>query len=181
MDCWNRKLWAPVAAGSNNIRFLGQQAGEQLQNLYRGALAVIVASLCFEIFSLVIAEAFAQRTPVIARNIGGIPELIQQSGGGFLYQTDEELLEAMRRIVTSPALRSELGEKGYLAFVQRWSSDAHFDLYFDLLRKVATRKFGYTQWSSWEQLQPAHDVGGSRDQVSTGRLPVDIRANFDRL
>jgi glycosyltransferase involved in cell wall biosynthesis len=159
-----------LAGGSSNIRFLGEQSAEQLQNLYRGALAVIVPSLCFEIFSLVIGEAFAERTPVIARSIGGMPELIQQSGGGFLYQTDEELLEAMRRIVNSPALRSELGEKGYLAFLQHWSSDAHFDLYFDLIRKVAARKFGYTQWPSWEQLQPAHDVGASRDQVSTSRL-----------
>jgi len=135
-----------LAGGSDNIRFLGQQSSEQLQKLYQGTLAVIVPSICFEVFSLVIVEAFMQRTPVIARNIGGIPELMQGSGGGFLYRTDEELLNAMHSIATSPTLRSELGDKGYRAFVLRWSNDVHLKLYFDFLGKIAMRKFGYVPW-----------------------------------
>jgi glycosyltransferase involved in cell wall biosynthesis len=137
-----------LASGSDNIRFLGQQSTEHLQKLYQGALAVIIPSICFEVFSLVIVEAFMHRTPVIARNIGGMPELIQASGGGFLYQTDGELLKAMNSIAISPTLRSELGEKGYHAFVLRWSNDVHLELYFDVLRQIATKKFGYVPWKS---------------------------------
>ena len=54
------------------------------------------------------------------------------SGGGFVYRTDEELLEAMDRLADSPALRDELGQKGYEAFcnhgaVKRtWSSISIF-------------------------------------------------------
>jgi hypothetical protein len=36
-----------------------------------------------------------------------------------------------------------LGEKGYRAFVENWSKEAHLKLYFNLLRKIALRKFGY--------------------------------------
>jgi hypothetical protein len=47
-------------------------------------------------------------------------------------------------------LRSELGEKGYQAFVQWWSREAHMDLYFEFLRKTATKKFGHVPWEKEE-------------------------------
>lgn len=66
----------------------------------------------------------------------------------------------MNRIATSRELRCELGENGYRVFVQRWSKEAHLGLYFDLLEKIATRKFGYVLWESEEQqgLQPVPRV-----------------------
>ena len=87
-------------------------------------------------------EAFARKTPVIARDLGALPEVIDDSGGGFSYRTDEELLTAMNRIASSPALRSEMGEKGYRAFIQWWCREAHLKLYFDFLNRAAINKFG---------------------------------------
>jgi glycosyltransferase involved in cell wall biosynthesis len=37
-----------------------------------------VPSLSFEVFALVILEAFMQQTPVIVRNIGGMPEIVSR-------------------------------------------------------------------------------------------------------
>jgi len=105
-----------------------------------------VPSITYEVFSLIVIESFARKTPVIARDLGALPEAIQDSGGGFIYRTDEELLTAIQGIATSPTLRCELGEKGYRAFVRRWSREAHLELYFDALRKTATKKFGYVPW-----------------------------------
>jgi hypothetical protein len=52
----------------------------------------------------------------------------------------------MRRIASSSTLCHELGENGYQAFLAHWSKDAHFKLYFDLLRATAIRKFGVVPW-----------------------------------
>ena len=104
---------------------------------------------------MIIIEAYARKTPVIVRDLGPFPEAVEDSGGGFIYWTDEELLAAIERIRHSPALRAELGEKGYRAFVENWSKEAHLKLYFDFLRKIALRKFGYVPWDSEEQEQPA--------------------------
>jgi glycosyltransferase involved in cell wall biosynthesis len=49
----------------------------------------------YENFPLVIIEAFRQRTPVIVRNLGGMLEIVAESGGGFVYETDEELVAAL--------------------------------------------------------------------------------------
>ncbi len=83
---------------------------------------------------------------MIARDLGALPEVIQDSGGGFVYRTDEDLLDAMNRIASFPSLREELGERGYAAFLQNWSRDAHMHIYFDFLEKNARAKYGWVPW-----------------------------------
>jgi glycosyltransferase involved in cell wall biosynthesis len=134
------------AAGSPRIRFLGQQSQRQLGPLYYHALACLVPSLTYETFGLVCIEAFARKAPAVVRDLGGLPEVVRDSGGGFAYRTDEELLDALRRLASLPGLRAELGENGYRAFVREWSCGAHLERYFDFVRGAALRKFGRPPW-----------------------------------
>ncbi len=138
------------AASNQRIKFLGALPQRDLGSLQFHALACIVPSITYETFGAVIIEAFARKTPVIVRDLGALPEVIHDSGGGFVYRTEEELLAAMHRIAASPAQRCELGEKGYRAFVQWWSKESHLELYFDLLRKTAAKKFGFVPWERGE-------------------------------
>jgi glycosyltransferase involved in cell wall biosynthesis len=135
-----------LAANNANITFLGPQTQKQLGNLYYHALACVLPSITYETFGMIIIEAYARKTPVIVRDLGPFPEAVEDSGGGFVYRTDEELLNAVKRIGSSPTLRDELGAKGYTAFVRRWSKEAHLEMYFDRLRDIAVKKFGYVPW-----------------------------------
>lgn len=128
-----------LAGASTNIRFLGYVSGPQLQNLYRQAVAVIVPSLCFESFSLVIIEAFRQQTPVIVRNLGGMPEIVEESGGGLVYNTDAQLIAAMDQLLANSSYRNRLGLRGYKAFQQKWTAEAHLKSYFALIQEIAVR------------------------------------------
>jgi glycosyltransferase involved in cell wall biosynthesis len=129
-----------LAEGSPNIEFLGHQSHAQLQELYRQAAAVIVPSLCFEMFPLVIIEAFRQKTPVIARNRGGLPEIIDDSGGGVIYETDDELVAGMDRFLADPSWRRELGRRGHEAHERNWNADAHLQRYFGLIEQIAATR-----------------------------------------
>jgi glycosyltransferase involved in cell wall biosynthesis len=129
-----------LTAGNSNIRFLGHQSANNLQSLYRQAVAVITPSICFEMFSLVIVEALMQRTPVIARNIGGMPELVQGSGGGFIYDTEEELLSAMDHLLENPSSRDDFGIRGYGYFQNNWSADTHVKRYLSLIQEIAIKR-----------------------------------------
>jgi len=128
------------AQGSGDIRFLGHRTKDELQILYRDATALVVPSLSLEVFALVILEAFMQRTPAIVRNIGGMPEIIQESAGGFAYDTDQQLLMAMDELLSDPAYRNRLGANGYRALKQKWSADAHLKSYFALIAEIATAR-----------------------------------------
>jgi glycosyltransferase involved in cell wall biosynthesis len=134
------------ASGDSRIKFLGALPQAELGSLYFHASGTIVPSLTSETFGLIVIESFARKTPVIVRDLGALPELVHDSGGGFVFRTDEELLEAVRQIGASPELRKGLGEMGYAAFVQLWSKEAHLKLYFDLLNEVAEAKFGFIPW-----------------------------------
>jgi glycosyltransferase involved in cell wall biosynthesis len=129
-----------LANGSGNIRFLGHLSARQLQALYRQAVAVIVPSICFEIFPLVIIEAFRQQTPAIVRNLGGMPEIVRESGGGFVCDAEEELVAAMDQLLADPARRDELGRRGYEAYQRNWTAEAHLKRYFALIREIAATR-----------------------------------------
>jgi glycosyltransferase involved in cell wall biosynthesis len=129
-----------LAAGSGNIRFLGHLSDQQLRVVYRGAVALIVPSIWYEVFGLVIIEAFSQRTPAVVRNLGGMPELIEESGGGFVYETDKELLAAMDRLLADSSLRHEMGLHGYEAYLKKWTADVHMQAYLELIHDMAAAK-----------------------------------------
>jgi glycosyltransferase involved in cell wall biosynthesis len=125
-----------LAGDSGNIKFLGNLNQEQLRRLYRKAVAVLVPSICYETFGIIIIEAFSQRTPVIVNNLGALPEIVQDSGGGFVYDTASELTRAMEQLARDKPLRDELGNKGYEAYLKYWSADAHLEQYMGLIRDL---------------------------------------------
>jgi glycosyltransferase involved in cell wall biosynthesis len=127
-----------MAQGSANIQFLGQLPQPRLQALYERAVALIVPSLCLEVFSLVTVEAFRRRTPVIARNLGALAEVVEQSAGGLLYETDEELWQAIDRLLADPSYRRELGQRGYEACQRSWTVEAHLERYLALISNLSS-------------------------------------------
>ena len=129
-----------AAAGMANVRFLGRVAPEDLRRYYEHAVALIVPSVCFETFGIILIESFRQGTPVIARRIGPFPEIVENSGGGELFQTRDELIGAMRRLQTDPGRRAALARAGLAAFAERWSERAVVPQYLDIVASAARKK-----------------------------------------
>jgi len=129
-----------LADGIENVKFLGRVNHKELRRLYKKALAVIVPSICYEVFGIIIIEAFSMKTPVIVNNVGAPPDVIEESGGGFIYNNKEELIRAMETLRTSPQIRKELGEKGYMAYKKYWTEENGLRIYFDLISRIAQKK-----------------------------------------
>ncbi len=121
------------AAGRPNVHFEGRLDGPNVAALFRGARAVVVPSLVYETFGYVVLEAFHERTPVVVRDLGALPELVAESGGGLTFADDDGLVDALRRLATDEALRDDLGDKGHAARHSRWSEELHLDRYFRLI------------------------------------------------
>jgi glycosyltransferase involved in cell wall biosynthesis len=139
------------AAGRQNIVFLGALQQAQLQRLYSHAVAVIVPSICYEVFGIIILEAYRERTPVIVHRLGALQEVVEESEGGLSYKTAEELLSAMERLRTDEKLRRTLGEQGFKKYLERWSEEAHLKAYFQLLEETAQQKLGYVPWNQQQR------------------------------
>ena len=126
------------SAGHPRIRFLGQVAEPQLSGIVRGAEALLIPSLCHEVFPLVMLEAFRQGTPVVARRLGGMTEAVESSGGGITYTTEAEFEAAMATLLADPGMRRRLGEQALAAFEQRWTPEAHLAGYFAVIDELRT-------------------------------------------
>lgn len=131
-----RKTLESQAGNSPNIKFLGRLDQARLNKLYGSAVAVIVPSICYETFGIIIIEAFLHKTPVIVNDLGALPEVVEQSGGGFIYRNENELRSAMEKLADNPSLRTDLGEKGYAAYLKYWNENAHMESYLNLIEDI---------------------------------------------
>ena len=77
---------------------------------------------------------------MIANDLGALPEIIEESGGGFVYRSEDELLSAIRKLADDAGLRSELGENGYRAYVKCWNEEPHMQQYFALIESLMVQK-----------------------------------------
>jgi glycosyltransferase involved in cell wall biosynthesis len=146
-----------LAAGSPHVRFLGRLEAPALQALYREALAVVVPSLCYEVFPQVVLEAFQQGAPVVARNLGGLPELIGESGGGELFDSQEQLADALRRLAADRSYRDALGRRAQQACRDRWTVEAHLGRYLALVDELRAAREAPTsdRWAAVPTHRPA--------------------------
>ncbi|MFQ5697632.1 MAG: glycosyltransferase family 4 protein [Myxococcota bacterium] len=125
------------ASGLDRVRFLGPRTPSELRALYRRALAVVVPSVCYETFGIILLEAFREGTPVLARALGPFTEIVEGSGGGLLFASDAELGRGLRQLAADPALRERLGESGRRALLERWTESVVLRQLFALIRRVA--------------------------------------------
>ncbi|MEI6071538.1 MAG: glycosyltransferase family 4 protein [Verrucomicrobiae bacterium] len=95
------------------------------------AIDVLVLPSKQEAQSLVIPQAFATGKPVIASNVGGIPENVRDGVNGFLVSPGDEngLAAAMEQLAASPDLRRRFGT----AALELARRELSFDMKMDLL------------------------------------------------
>lgn len=129
-----------LAAGLSHVHFLGRVHPADLRRLYRGAIALLVPSMVYETFGFITLEALGQRTPVIARDLGAVAEMVRDTGGGITYRTEDELVQVMTSLQTDRVLRDDLGARGHAAYVQRYSEEIHVTSYLEAIEEATARR-----------------------------------------
>jgi glycosyltransferase involved in cell wall biosynthesis len=82
----------------NEVEFVAQISGTARDDLLGGAAALLFPVRWPEPFGLVMPEAMACGTPVIALRCGSVPEVVEDGVTGFVRDNEEELVEAVSRI-----------------------------------------------------------------------------------
>jgi len=80
------------------IQFVGAANFEKKVELFKNARALLYPIKRPEPFGLVVAESMACGTPVIAYKEGSMPELIKDGKTGFLVNSQEEMIAALKKI-----------------------------------------------------------------------------------
>jgi glycosyltransferase involved in cell wall biosynthesis len=77
----------------SKIHFLGKISSASMPGVYAASDVLIVPSIWEEAFSLVALEGLASGLPVIASQVGGIPEIVSRENGILVPPADERSLE----------------------------------------------------------------------------------------
>ena len=96
------------------IRYLGPQPPEVVAAEMERCAAVVVPSVVYEGFPRVVAEAFARGRPVVATNVGPLPDLVTEERGWLAPPTAADL-RAVLNGVTGDAARGRAARAYYLA------------------------------------------------------------------
>ncbi len=121
------------------IDYVGEVGDADKGELLRGARALLFPVDWPEPFGLIMIEAMACGTPVIARRRGSVPEVIRDGVTGFLGDTDDDLAHAVRKLPTIDrrACRADFDER----FTVDTMTRRYVELYEELIggRRAGSR------------------------------------------
>ena len=131
--------------GSGRVEFTGYLGGEDFARTVAGTRFVVLPSRWYENLPFSIMEAMAAGKPVVATNIGGIPEMVDDGETGLLFPVgDEEALRScLERMNADAGMRREMGQKGRAKAERLYGREKHYtdimDVY-DAVRKARSGK-----------------------------------------
>jgi glycosyltransferase involved in cell wall biosynthesis len=96
---WEQQI-QPMVEAHSNVEFLGE-LGESEKAQFLGEAAALLFTVDWpEPFGLAMIEAMASGTPVIAFRRGPVPEVVKNGASGFIVDTLEDAVTAVRRIAS---------------------------------------------------------------------------------
>jgi glycosyltransferase involved in cell wall biosynthesis len=125
-----------------NIELLGFKSGTELHNLIKHSSFIIVPSECYENNPMTIIEGYSLGKPVIATNVGGIPEIISEGETGFLFELKniDDLVAKVKHVNDLSDREYEIISKNARQFAEKsFSSDNHYiklkEIYSEVIEK----------------------------------------------
>jgi glycosyltransferase involved in cell wall biosynthesis len=127
------------AAGSGSLIRLGRLDANAALDALRGASALVVPSIWFEGFPMVVLEAYATGTPVIASRIGSLAEIVEDGVTGLLAQPDdpEDLARQIRWAVDHPTEMAQFGMVARQRYEERYRGPSHLAALLEVYRDAA--------------------------------------------
>jgi glycosyltransferase involved in cell wall biosynthesis len=120
-------------AHDRDVEFLGAVHDDDLPALYRRAAVLVLPSVektCYgrdvrvsELLGLVVLEAMASGTPVVASRLGGLAEVVQHGVTGFLVEPGNvtELQDRLAQILRDPSLAARMGARARELVLDRFT------------------------------------------------------------
>ncbi|MEM7310376.1 MAG: glycosyltransferase family 4 protein [Planctomycetota bacterium] len=114
---------------ADRTHFTGWMGSPAIEALYARADVVVCPSVWDEPFGLVGLEAMAHRKPLVAFDVGGIPDWLSDGENGLLVPRKDTaaMAAAIDRVLNDAELAARLGERGAEILAERFSREAHME------------------------------------------------------
>jgi glycosyltransferase involved in cell wall biosynthesis len=128
-----------AAASVPGVEWLGEKRHDGILELMGDAALLLVPSEWYETFGLVVIEAYAKGTPVLASNLGAIAELVRPRRTGWLFRPGdaEDLAQTIMRALSSTEDLRRMRRQARMEFEERFQPEQN---YRQLLRIYETAR-----------------------------------------
>lgn len=166
----------PLFARSN-VDFIGEISENEKGPFLNGAIALIFPISWLEPFGLVMIEAMACGCPVIAFRMGSVPEIIEDGVTGFVVDTEEEAIEALRYVggLDRKLIRQRFEER----FTATTMAQKYIDLYERVIQQANVLQEA-KELAKAITLQEVEEPSVVPDTSAAIRKRAGIRAAFQR-
>jgi glycosyltransferase involved in cell wall biosynthesis len=163
--------------GQGDVEFIGEIREDQKQEFLGNAAGLIFPIAWREPFGLVMIEAMACGTPVIAFKNGSVPEVLENAVTGFIVHSEDQAVEAVRRMGTLDRARIR-GEFERRFTAQRMAQN-YLKLYAGLTRarRLPTLKVG----AVGNEIRARSLVTGTHAAAAATREGVPVPALADAV
>ena len=119
----------------NSVEFLGFQ--RDVDQIMRSSRVLVLPSR-YEGFGLVLLDAMKNKLPIIATNVGGIPEIINNGHEGILVQKENPkiLANSINRVLKDSELRNQFIQNAYKKVQEHYSIEKYAHNMFSLYSKM---------------------------------------------
>lgn len=125
-----------------NVFYGGAKYGDE-KSLYFKRADVFVFPTYYnnEVFPLVILEAMQYGLPVISTREGGIPDIVEDGGTGFLINKNDpkDLADKIELLINNSLLRKQMGAAGKKKFQNNYTISIWENNMFNILKEVANK------------------------------------------
>jgi glycosyltransferase involved in cell wall biosynthesis len=106
-----------------------------ISHLLENADVLVVASQAYESFGFTSVEAMAHKVPVVATDVGGIPEVVVNGEGGYCVESSDvdSYARYIVKLLKDENLRKIQGELGYKRFQNLFSAKTMSAKYAQLI------------------------------------------------
>ena len=123
------KIEESCARQGSRLVFCGSKSEAEVQQLMKNAMVLLVPSLWYEGFPMVMVEAMSLGLPVLASCIGGLPEIVEDGVSGMLHKPGdaEALLHALREMAEQPAAaRAAMRAAARARYLDRYAEQVNY-------------------------------------------------------
>ena len=125
----------------DNVKFLGFKNKEEIKEEYQNCIATVLPCNWFENFPTTNMESFINGKPVIASNIGGIPEQVEHNKTGLLFEPTnvEQLKECILKYWNNPDLVIEHSKNAYEKAKTKYTEERYYNELINVYNQVIER------------------------------------------
>ncbi len=122
----------------SNIKLLPGLYGKELLSAVSGNAFSVVPSTWYEVFPIVMLEAFSLAMPVIGSRIGGIPEGVRDGETGFLFEPGnaDDLRNKIKDLISDPARAFQMGKNAQLAAEKEYDPEIFYQRLIEVYNKA---------------------------------------------